>query len=253
LSAKHSKHQKATNKQTNKQKVTMKTVSPETSVEGAYDLAIEAAARRIQMVSRHGASVGSSGGYSSDGELSEASSSMVDITAIEENVVDTENSSLTDNSSSSGNSDSSVDTDDIDSEISYLKQKQKILEKATYALKKEEAFIALNAHNILRGAHNTSSKLWDDAKYFLDALQKDTFFEDEEGEKRKELPSNEFPDAAKSCAPPRKRPKIDTTMVQHIRARSFPGIGAPPRPSVARVNLEGTTLETALQFTAKAQ
>ncbi|KAG7343022.1 hypothetical protein IV203_020967 [Nitzschia inconspicua] len=223
----------------------------ETSAEGAYDLSIEAAARRIQMASQDGGSIDSSGGYSSDGELSETSSSVVDISAIADSTLDTEGSSLTENSSSanSGNSDFSDDTEDIDTEISYLKQKQQILEKVTFALKKEEDYIALNAHYILKGG-DSSSKLWDEAKFFLDTLQMDTSTADDVG-KRKLPPTVDSPETIPSSTQFSKRPKIDLSMVGHIRAGSFPSVVSPLRSTV--VSTPGRTLDKALQFTTDAQ
>lgn len=236
----------------------MNLIPSETSVEGAYDLAIEASAGRIQMVARDGVVDGSSGGYSSDGELS-VSSSVLDFTAVEDPMIDLENSSLTDDSSSSGNattsgsSDSSDDDDEIDSEISYLKQKQQILEKAAFALKKEEAYVALNAHSIL-GRANIPSKLWDEAKYFLDALQKD-FHSIDELDKRKESPVEESVEAFQSLAPPPKRSKIDLSMVDHVRAGAFPYIVTPlsAKTSIANDPAAGLTLDAALQFTSQAR
>lgn len=235
----------------------MNLIPSEMSAEGAYDLAIEAAALRIQMVSRDGVSVGSSGGYSSDGELSEASSSMIDISAVEDNMEETEDSSLTDNSSSvCGNASAGIDsgdeTEDIDAEISYLKQKQQILEKATFALKKEEAFIALNARSILLGA-NHSTKLWDEAKFFLEALRRDPATMDDFG-KRKVPPSVESPETVLSIIPAPKRLKIDVSMVKHIRAGSYPCLVSPSRSSsVAGASFDGPSLDSALQFTTHAQ
>jgi hypothetical protein len=227
----------------------------ETSVEGAYDLAIEAAAARIQMMTRDGVSIGSSGGYSSDGELSVAC-------AIEHPVIYSKSSRLNDNSSTNGNAvwsgsgDSSVDDDDdIDAEISDLNQKQKILERAAYALRREEAYIAVNAHSILSGA-KTSSKLWDEAKHFLDALQNETTDSDDVGECEMS-PVSDSIEMIKPIYRASKRSKINTTNVEHIRAGSFPGsIVTTQRSKIspfASSSLSGPTLDEALQFTSLAQ
>jgi hypothetical protein len=228
----------------------------ETSVEGAYDLAIEAAAARIQMITRDGVSTGSSG-YASDGELSVTSSSLVDITSVENPMIDSKSSSLNDNSSTggiqSGSSYSSVDDDDdIDAEISDLNQKQQILERAAYALRREEAYIALNAHSILSGA-STPSKLWDEAKHFLDALQNETAAFDDFGDRNNRVSIEPI----KSIYPASKRPKIETNMVAHIHSGSFRGSIVTPQSAKVSTDavspLEGPTLAGALQFTSLAQ
>jgi hypothetical protein len=233
----------------------------DTSVQGSYDLAIEASGARIHLITRDGVSIGSIGGYSTDGESS-VSSSHVDITVIENPLVDSKSISLTDISSTSGNGiwscnvDSGIrDVDDIDNEISDLRQKQKILEKAAYALQREEAYIALNAHSILNGAH-ASSKLWDEAKHFLDALQIETSAGDDVGPSRTS-PVRDSVGTIVSIVPASKRPRIDTTMVEHFRAGSFPGTFVTSQRAkespVATGLLNGPTLDVALQFTSVAQ
>jgi hypothetical protein len=245
-----------------KKQLTMTPIPLDTSVQGAYDLAIEASGVRIHLITRDGVSIGSSGGYSTDGESSVASSSRVDITVTENPMVDCKSSSLTDVSSTSGNGIWSCngdlgisDVDDIDTEISDLRQKQKILEKAAYALQREEAYIALNAHSILNGAH-ASSKLWDEAKHFLDALQIETSAIDDGGACGAS-PIRDSVGTIESIVPASKRPRIDTAMVEHFRAGSFPGTVVTSHLAkespVDTSLLNGPTIDVALQFTSVAQ
>ena len=143
------------------------------NLESANALSIEAAASRIQQAAASDSASSTSGttstGYSSDGEESIGDTSFSSSAP---------SKSLEGNNSSSGTSTpsdtSSISSNEgIDAEISYLKLKQEILEKASAALKREEAFTALKAHSILRGDFSHGSKIWSEARCILDVLKKD--------------------------------------------------------------------------------
>lgn len=220
------------------------------SIEGAYDQALEAAARRIQLVSRDSNMSGSSG-YLSDTEKSSGRESSEPSAAgrTSPGGVDTEGSSLTDDptsllsrassnslgstssSSSSNNAnDSFVSDDDLDIEISYLEKKQAILERASAALKRDEAYTALKAHDIINGRLVPyGSSLWSEARAILDVLKEEGMvfesspFSDEGGLKRKETSSPLGSSIGFLRPPTYKRPKIDLSTVELVSAADFGG------------------------------
>ena len=229
----------------------MTVVEQEYSTEGAYDLAIEAAAKRIQLVSQQEESLSgistatpSNGGYFSDAEMSSGQDSedtSSNAGGDTSNDLDAENSSLTDNSLSygggtgSGSDSDSTSGDDIENEISFLEKKQSILRKASAALKREEAFTASKARAILNGEVPCGSKLWSEARTILDVLKKEgkSFlggtthrvysFSTKEKRKAHDLDS---PDHLFLNQPAPKRPKIDLSMVERVSSEMFENICA---------------------------
>jgi hypothetical protein len=226
----------------------MTVVEQEYSTEGAYDLSIEAAAKRIQLVSQQEESLSgistattSNGGYFSDAEMSseedseETSSNRGGDNS--GNNIDVENNSWTDNSLSysggSGSDSDSVSGGDIESEISFLEKKQSILRKASAALKREESFAAFNARAIMNGEVPFGSKLWSEARTILDVLKKEgksflggsthRVYSFSAKEKRKSGSSNEL-DHLFLNQPSPKRPKIDLSMVERVSADMFENI-----------------------------
>jgi hypothetical protein len=227
------------------------------STEGAYAEALEAAAQRIQLASRDTSMSGSSG-YQSDTEKSsgqESSGLSSQGEVVSARGGDTESSSLTDdptsrfsrsssnslpsttssssngmsnNSSYSSENDSFGSDDDLDSEISFLEKKQAILERASEALKRDEAFMALKAHDIVNGRYLLfGSSLWSEARTILDVLKKEGGGLLSESPTFSEEPDDTLSPLGSSIAfiqpPPPKRPKIDLSMVKLISSSDFGG------------------------------
>jgi hypothetical protein len=225
------------------------------STEGAYDLAIEAAAKRIQLSVSQDCSLSgnsaanTSGGYFSDAEMSSGqdseetssttnspSGSSGDDDNDDDNIIDAEaeeNSSLTDNSFGASFSDSdSVSGGDIESEISFLEKKQNILRRASAALKREESYTAFKARSIVKGDVPCGSKLWSEARSILDVLKKEGKSSFGATPRLVHLSSNKGKRKATSfrgLSPndlfldfhPPKRPKIDLSMVERVSAEAF--------------------------------
>merc|ERR1711907_596146 len=122
------------------------------SIEGAFDEAIETAARKI-----HAAS----GCRMITGEGNPST--------VKENVT----------SNDDGNDKCK---NDIESSILFLEEKKQILKKTRTAKKKEEAYIAFNAHLILSGRERYSSRssIWSEAKEIIDEYKKEGESPDEE-------------------------------------------------------------------------
>lgn len=226
----------------------MNLIPYELSEEGAYDLAIEAAASRIhQMVAGDG-SMSSNSGYSSDAETEDTSTLEEEESSLTETSL---NASSGENNSIRNRADSSIESsdsssvssvsgsEDIDAEIAYLKMKQKILEKASTKLRQDQAYIATNAYSILRGDFSRESKLWTEAKCVLDVLKKESSSfgaspDDTSSLKRKESsPQAALLGIGASAA---KRPKIDLSNVKKVSAGSFRGNVTPTRSIISDVS-----------------
>ena len=150
------------------------------SMEGAYDEAIEVAARRIHLAIRPTAhettittSMNASHSSSSLSENEEAdSTSSDDNDSSEQQVLDDANNSINDDSYDSNDDD--LEDEDIESTIQFLQEKILILKKVEARRKNEEAYIACNAHEIMNGRepshtnHVKSSSVWSEAKDLLE-------------------------------------------------------------------------------------
>jgi hypothetical protein len=136
------------------------------SAEGAYDEAMEASANLLQLYSRESSS---SSGYSSDTETSP-------MQGLEESSVSSKTSCCSSFSSAlssagSEDSNSSQESDDIESEIQFLQEKQKLLKRAIAAMKREDAYEASRARKSIEGKQEReASPLWSEAKDILDIL-----------------------------------------------------------------------------------
>ncbi|KAL3924389.1 MAG: hypothetical protein SGILL_001079 [Bacillariaceae sp.] len=213
----------------------MNLIPYEPSEEGAYDLAIEAAAGRIHQLVAGDRSLSSNSGYSSDAETEDTATTLEGDEG--------EDSSLTETSfnradspieSSDSSSVSSGGSEDIDAEIAYLKLKQKILEKASTKLRQENAFIAYNAYGILRGDFSRESKLWSEAKCVLDVLKKESnSFSSSDDDSHKRKASSPRPALRNMAASAAKRPKIDLSNVEKVSAGSLRGSMIPARSTVS--------------------
>ena len=150
------------------------------SMEGAYDEAIEVAARRIHLAIRPTqhettttTSMNASNSSSSLSENEEAdSTSSDDNDSSEQQVLDDANNSINDDSYDSNDDD--LEDEDIESTIQFLQEKILILKKVEARRKNEEAYIACNAHEIMNGRepshtnHVKSSSVWSEAKDLLE-------------------------------------------------------------------------------------
>ena len=171
------------------------------SMEGAYDEAIEVAARRIHLAIRPTAhettittSMNASNSSSSLSENEEAdSTSSDDNDSSEQQVLDDANNSINDDSYDSNDDD--LEDEDIESTIQFLQEKILILKKVEARRKNEEAYIACNAHEIMNGRepshtnHVKSSSVWSEAKDLLEEYKigvggQGEVAEDDEGEQQ---------------------------------------------------------------------
>lgn len=85
-------------------------------------------------------------------------------------------SSISSGLSSTGSDDSnfSQESDDIESEINFLQEKQTLLKRAIDAMKREDAYEASRARQTIEGKlERDSSPLWIEAKDVLDVLEED--------------------------------------------------------------------------------
>ncbi|OEU18439.1 hypothetical protein FRACYDRAFT_236717 [Fragilariopsis cylindrus CCMP1102] len=152
------------------------------SMEGAYDEAIEVAARRIHLAIRP-TSMNASNSSSSLSENNDStagggqeeevdSTSSDDNDSSEQQVLDDANNSINDDSYDSNDDD--LEDEDIESTIQFLQEKILILKKVEARRKNEEAYIACNAHEIMNGRepshtnHVKSSSVWSEAKDLLE-------------------------------------------------------------------------------------
>jgi hypothetical protein len=113
--------------------------------EGAYIEVIEASAKRILEESWDS----SSGVYSADADA--------DTSEVQE--------------ISSLSSSSSDDSSDIEHEISFLQQKQRLLNRALTAMKEEEAYDASKARSFASGNIQVGSSIWFEAKEIVNILK----------------------------------------------------------------------------------
>jgi hypothetical protein len=151
------------------------------SMEGAYDEAIEVAARRIHLAIRptpHETAItasmnanNSSSGSSSLSENNDSTSDDNDSSEQDQVLADGTNDSMNDSYDSNDDDD---DDDNIESTIQFLEEKILILKKVEARRKNEEAYIAYNAHEIMNGRepshtnHVKSSSVWSEAKDLLE-------------------------------------------------------------------------------------
>jgi len=200
------------------------------SIEGAYDEAIEVAARRIHLASRP--------------NLEETSSSSS---------VGQEESDVKKNSDYDNDSDTSTCESDIESHILFLEEKKRILEKAETRRRHEHAYIAHSAHEILNDRELSSSRsgcsssVWSDAKAILDEYKNGAGVNNEEDEGSDNASSSSFLNEKKRLfsspslpssnyntilstagkfvssltAPNKKRPKIDLSLVEQVSSTRF--------------------------------
>ena len=132
-----------------------------TFCEGAHDEAFEASAEQIMLVVSQGDNSGtrdrdnSVSGYSSDAETSEGQET--DSISFPGDPSSLSSSSSASASSSAGENE---DASDIESEISFLQKKQRLLKRAVSAMKREEVYDATKAHAILSGSIASESSLW---------------------------------------------------------------------------------------------
>ena len=173
------------------------------SMEGAYDEAIEVAARRIHLAIRPTAhettittSMNASHSSSSLSENEEAdSTSSDDNDSSEQQVLDDANNSINDDSYDSNDDD--LEDEDIESTIQFLQEKILILKKVEARRKNEEAYIACNAHEIMNGRepshtnHVKSSSVWSEAKDLLEEYKigvggQGEVADDDEGEQQQQ-------------------------------------------------------------------
>jgi hypothetical protein len=74
----------------------------------------------------------------------------------------------------SSSSSSCGETSDIESEIEFLQEKQRLLKRAVSAMKSIESYDALNARAVLNGMHPSGSPLWTETKEVLEILNRDS-------------------------------------------------------------------------------
>jgi len=159
------------------------------SIEGAYDEAIEDAARRILEASRPQRMV-------AIGRTNSMSAINVgNIPSPDEMIVDEKNDMMMsspsdnydnnsdeisaldgDNSTSASTCGNYTDDDDIESNIQYLEEKKRILKRAKMQEEKEEAYIADNAYDIVNGLEPSarrdgSSSIWSEAKAMVEEFK----------------------------------------------------------------------------------
>jgi hypothetical protein len=155
------------------------------SPDGAYDEAMEASAERLMLAwNDHGSSASSCDAETSD---------------------DQGTSSLSSSSSASSDDES----EDIDGEISFLREKQGLLKRAIASMKEEETYDASRARLTANGALPYGSSIWVEAKEVLDVLNRR-----DDGKREKETPEETLPDPSPvSLSRDPKRPKIDVSSV----------------------------------------
>ena len=114
---------------------------------------------------------------------------------------------------------SDSDSEDLDSQISFLREKQMLLKRASAVMKEQEAYDAKMARKILGGPFLVGSPIWSEAKQVLDDLEGRN---DENTEypvsKKPRVSSDEDDTSFKpriSLRDPN-LPKIDISTVRHI-------------------------------------
>ena len=141
---------------------------------------------------------------------------------------ETEGSSFVEVTSSSSTSScdrncSDNESEDIDYEIAFLKQKQKLLHRAVKAMNREETYDASQARSVVAedGSNNKkASPIWVEAKAFLSLLNRR---DEESGNKRRaETPPPPTIRVATSYSlQESKRPKIDISSVSCIPSKDM--------------------------------
>ncbi len=169
------------------------------STEGAHDEAVETSAERIILVLSRNSNSESSSDYSYDAETSRSEEWKFDD-------VDCRSSSSLGASSPSCVEDSEPD---MEIEISFLQEKQSLLKRALDAMKREDAYEASMARNIIDGKlEREKSPLWKEARDIVENLKQS---EDTESLGNIDSRSDYMDDA--SDFSPLKKQKIDTSSV----------------------------------------
>lgn len=143
-----------------------------------------------------------SSGYSSEADISEYHQ-------LRRN--DGEPSSI---SSDSSDYNSDAENEDIDSQISFLKEKQLILKRAFALFKEEENYDASRARLILAGKISRGSPLWLEAKEVLEELEEER--SESQASPKKVKISTECAWTLESCKRDPNHPKIDLSSVIRI-------------------------------------
>jgi hypothetical protein len=164
------------------------------SPDGAYDEAMEASAERLMLAwNDHGSRAYSSDAETSDDQETESCSFVGAASSL----------------SSSLSASSDDESEDIDGEISFLREKQGLLKRAIAAMKEEETYDASRARLTANGALPYGSSIWVEAKEVLDVLNRR-----DDGKREKETPKETLPDPSPVSKPRNpKRPKIDVSSV----------------------------------------
>jgi len=237
------------------------------SIEGAYDEAIEDAASRIHEASLPQRMIASSSISSSSSVISVGNTSSANAFVVHEkndmvlsppsddNDINSDEISALGGDSSTSTS-TYTDDDDIESNILYLEEKIRILKKAEIQREKEEAYIAVNAYDIINGREPSSrrtgfSSIWSEAKEMVEEFRVvgvvGNRSEEEEGN-YPDLVSSSVSDVERrgitrsqsatdiclplssssldnyyvnNASPNRKRPKIDLSMVKQVSSSEF--------------------------------
>jgi hypothetical protein len=180
---------------------------------GVYDEAVEASAERIMLVMQDNVS----SGYSSDTDTSEGQ--------------ETDSCSIADDPSSSSSSSASTcgENESIESEISFLQKKQSLLQRASAAMKREEAYDVSIARDVVNGTVPRGSSLWIEAQEVLDILNCREG-KDEAPSKRKTMAASIEVDKIRGP----KKPRIDLSSVVCLSSSNFSKIIPSSPPSYKR-------------------
>lgn len=184
------------------------------SPDGAYDEAMEASAERLMLAwKNHGSCVYSSDVETSDDQETESCGFV----------------GMASSLSSSSSASSDDESEDIDGEISFLREKQGLLKRAIDAMKEEETYDASRARLTVNGALPYGSAIWVEAKEVLDDLNRR-----DDGKREKETPKETLPDPSPVSTPrDPKRPKIDVSSVVCLSSSEM-GFTMPSVTSVTR-------------------
>jgi hypothetical protein len=153
-----------------------------------------------------------SSGYSSDADISKYDHHHQVVTRN-----DGEPSSI---SSDSSDYNSDAENEDIDIQISFLQEKQRILKRAFALFKEEENYDASRARLILAGKVSRGSPIWLEAKEVLEDLEEERL-ESQAAPKKVKLSSSDTSSrssawTAESCQRDPNLPKIDLSSVIRI-------------------------------------
>ena len=114
---------------------------------------------------------------------------------------------------------SDTDDEDIDSQISFLREKQMLLKRASAAMKQQEAYDAKMARKMMVGTYSSGAPIWLEAKRVLDDLEGRNDGKTEiRSSKKARVSSDEDDMLFKSTISARdpNLPKIDISTVRHI-------------------------------------